>query len=233
MCQVVSFRALKNKLVRGTGAEAQPGLLAQSTAKAWNAITSQTLQASQLHQALADRLCKGAATTLAKATLAAHTRRKDVEKSAQRVQKDLRDARRRLQRALDVANEIEKQPPAPSTPPTNSAARGAAMFGAFFKKTSTMTPEAAEIEHAEAQRRCHGAQEVYDTTLPACVEQLQDTESQRLATTKLVLSDYMQSSQDCLKALLALFPPALHLASVIDADLDLEKTFDDGGGQVW
>jgi hypothetical protein len=48
--KVVSLRALKNKLTRGaTGAEGH-NVLAESTTRAWGAITAETLQASQLHQ---------------------------------------------------------------------------------------------------------------------------------------------------------------------------------------
>ena len=48
-------------------------------------FSAQTLQASQLHLALSERLSKGAAAKLDKATLQAYARRKEVETSAQRL----------------------------------------------------------------------------------------------------------------------------------------------------
>ena len=60
---------------------------------------------------------------------------------------------------------------------------------------------------AHAHVSFNAAQHSYEAALPACVQQLQLCESERLAAMKDVFSDYMQSSHDCCQALLSLFPP--------------------------
>jgi hypothetical protein len=149
--KLVSFRAIKNKLTRAPADSA--GLLTQTSWRAWNAVTCQTLQASQLHQALAERLSKGAATQLAKVTLAAQTRRKEVEKLATGLAKDLRDANRALERADQLASIAHKHA-VPASPPAGNRGPplGSAMFGAFFKKQAT-TSEEAERAQSGARKR--------------------------------------------------------------------------------
>jgi hypothetical protein len=149
--KLVSFRAIKNKLTRAPADSA--GLLTQTSWRAWSAVTCQTLQASQLHQALAERLSKGAATQLAKVTLAAQTRRKEVEKLATGLAKDLRDANRALERADQLASIAHKHA-VPASPPAGNRGPplGSVMFGAFFKKQAATSEEAERVQSGARKR---------------------------------------------------------------------------------
>ena len=235
--KVVSFRALRNKLTRGAAGGEAGSRLTESSSRAWNAVTAQTLQASQLHQAFAERLFKGPTASLAKATLDAHTRRKDVEKRAERLAKELREAQKRVVRAQEVAKEAETRTLAAGTGAAglSGAAAGASLLGALFKKppSAAVSAEAALAQQSEASRRCDAANESYNATLPACLTELEACESERLACLKHVLNDYIESSCECCKALVALYPAALQLVATIDPLLDLKNQFGDGVRDVW
>lgn len=231
----MSFRALKNKLTRGPASGEVGSRLTETSSRAWNAITAQTLQASQLHQAFAERISKGPATSLSKAALEAHSTRKEVEKKAQRLAKELQEAQKRLQRAQDAAQEVEKQAHRGATPPAPSSSMLGSLSQSLFKKQpAAVTAEAAQLEQNEANRRCDAAGERYNQTLPACLEELEVGEKRRLASLKAVLHDYMECSSECCKALVALYPGTLQLVSSIDLETDLANQFVEiGGPEVW
>ena len=188
-----------------------------------------------MHQAFAERIAKGPAAALSKAALEALSTRKEVEKRAQRLAKELQEAQKRLQRAEEVVKEVEKQTKRGATPHAPSSSMLGSLSQSLFKKQpAAVSAEAAQLEQNEANRRCDAAGERYNQMLPACLEELQASEKRRLTSLKTVLHDYMECGSECCKALVALYPATLQLVSNIDLESDLANQFVElGGPEVW
>jgi hypothetical protein len=144
-----------------------------------------------------------------------------VDKEAGRLQRELRDAQKRVERAAEAADRAAQAAvlqAAGQAAPAKPASAGEKVLS-FFKK-APQGPEAIEAEKCEAARRCNEAQQLCHANAPTLLSRLAGSEAARLSTMHAALADATAAMQGAALGVHGLCPAAAEAVAAMDAAAD-------------